>query len=254
MIAVARDIPLVSPDREPSGDEPVRGRGTSISIPLQTPGDRDAVLDTFITRLWYAARRADLHLDGDTTDDWRTPARLQDALRQIAPALSLKPGETDALAADTRLERYCAGESILRPGAVPVETRFMLSGTVVLGIPTEEQGFVQVARLGKDDAIGITALSRTPTISRAVATSEVDVIVLPVADPRRHRAGASGGRARARARERQPRAAGPRRAARRGRAAAVRPAGARLTRTSRSECSGGDRCGIAAGVPARHDT
>ena len=77
------------------------------------------MLDAFATRLWYAARRADLHLDGDLTDDWRTPARLQDALRQIAPTLSLKPGETDALAAHARLERYCAGESILRPGMVP---------------------------------------------------------------------------------------------------------------------------------------
>ena len=79
-----------------------------------------------------------------------------------------------------RLERYCAGESLLRPGTVPVETSFILSGTVVLGIPTEDDGFVQVTVLGRDDAVGITALSRTQTISRAVATSEVDVVVLPV--------------------------------------------------------------------------
>ena len=103
-----------------------------------------------------------------------------DALRQLAAPLSLKPGDTDALAAHTRLERYCAGESILRPGTVPVETRFIITGTVVLGIPTEDQGFVQVAQLGRDDAIGITALSRTQTISRAVATSEVDVVVFPI--------------------------------------------------------------------------
>lgn len=179
MIAVASDIPLVSPDRDPSATSHP-GSKYGISIPLQNPGDRDAVIDTFLTRLWYASRRADLHLDGDTTDDWRTPARLQDALRQVAPNLSLKPGETDALAADTRLERYCAGESVLRPGTVPVEVRIILSGTVTLGIPTEEQGFIQVASLGRDDAIGITALSRTVTIARAVATSEVDIIVFPI--------------------------------------------------------------------------
>ncbi len=179
MVEVARDIPLVSPDREPTA----RSRPGSIyeiAIPLQNPGDNDAVIDTFLTRVWYASRRADLHLDGDTTDDWRTPARLQDALRQIAGPLSLKAGETDALAADTRLERYCSGESILRPGTVPVETRFILSGTVVLGIPTEDQGFIQVSKLGRDDAIGITALSRTESISRAIATSEVDVVVVPI--------------------------------------------------------------------------
>jgi small-conductance mechanosensitive channel len=179
IVQVARDIPLVSPDREPTAQSQP-GSTYSVAIPLRNPGDIDAVIDTFLTRLWYAARRAELHLDGDVTDDWRTPARLQDALRQISTSLSLKPGEAEALAAHARLERYCSGESILRPGTVPVETSFILSGTVVLGIPTEDDGFVQVTVLGRDDAVGLTALSRTQTISRAIATSEVDVVVLPV--------------------------------------------------------------------------
>ncbi|MDR7112869.1 MULTISPECIES: mechanosensitive ion channel domain-containing protein [Microbacterium] len=180
LVAVARDIPLLSPDLEPSAVT-LGGSRYEVSIPLRTPGDRADALDAFATRVWYAARRGDLHLDGDLTDDWRTSARLQDALRQIAPSLSLAPGEAEALAAHARLERYCAGESLLRPGIVPVETRFILAGTVVLGIPTEDEGFVQVGILAEGDAVGLTALSRTPTISRALATSEVDVVVVPVA-------------------------------------------------------------------------
>jgi len=179
LVAVARDIPLIAPEREPVAAT-LSGGNYSVAIPLRSPGDRPAVLDTFATRVWYAARRADLHLDGDLTDDWRTPARLQDALRQIAPSLSLAPGEAESLAARARLERYCSGESLLRPGIVPVETRFILAGSVVLGIPTEDEGFVQVGVLSAGDAVGLTALSRTPTISRALATSEVDVVVVPV--------------------------------------------------------------------------
>ncbi len=179
LVEVARDIVLISPDREPTA-ESLPGARYRAAIPLRNPGDREAVLDTFLTRLWYAARRADLHLDGDLTDDWRTPARLQSALRQIAAVLGLGPQEAEALAGQASLERYCAGESILRPGMVPTVMRFILSGTVTLGIPTDSQGFVQVAQLGKDDAVGITALSRTRTISRAIATSEVDVVALPV--------------------------------------------------------------------------
>ncbi|MBD8023770.1 mechanosensitive ion channel domain-containing protein [Microbacterium gallinarum] len=179
LVAVARDIPLIAPDREPTATT-LTGGEYAVAIPLRTPGDRDAVRDAFATRVWYAARRADLHLDGDLSDDWRTPAHLQDALRKIAPALSLKTGEVDALAAHARLERYCAGESILRPGVVPTETRFILAGSVMLGIPTDDDGFVQITVLGPDDAIGLTALSRTQTISRAVALSEVDVVVVPV--------------------------------------------------------------------------
>lgn len=180
LVAVARDIPLIAPDREPTAAT-LAGGTYSVAIPLRSPADRPVVLDTFATRVWYAARRADLHLDGDLTDDWRTPSRLQDALRQIAPTLSLKPGETDALAGHARLERYCAGESILRPGIVPTETRFILAGSVMLGIPTDEDGFVQVTVLSPGDAIGLTALSRSRTISRTVALSELDVVVLPVA-------------------------------------------------------------------------
>jgi small-conductance mechanosensitive channel len=179
LVDVARDIPLLSPGLEPTATT-LGGARYEVAIPLRTPGDRVDALDAFATRLWYAARRADLHLDGDLTDDWRTPARLQDALRQIAPALSLSPGESDALAAHARLERYCAGEPLLRPGVVPLETRFVLAGTVVLGIPTEDEGFVQVGVLGPGDAVGLTALSRTQTISRAVAMTEVDVVVVPV--------------------------------------------------------------------------
>jgi hypothetical protein len=180
LVAVARDIPLLSPGLEPSAAT-LGGSRYEVAIPLRTPGDRADALDAFATRLWYAARRADLHLDGDLTDEWRTPARLQDALRQIAPSLSLAPGEAESLAAHARLERYCAGESLLRPGIVPLETRFILAGSVVLGIPTEDEGFVQVGVLAAGDAVGLTALSRTPTISRALATSEVDVVVVPVA-------------------------------------------------------------------------
>ncbi|MDY0910367.1 mechanosensitive ion channel domain-containing protein [Microbacterium sp. CFBP9034] len=180
LVATARDIPLVAPDREPSAAT-LPGGMYAVAIPLRNPGDHAVVLDTFATRVWYAARRAELHLDGDMTDDWRTPARLQDALRQISPTLSLKPGEADGLAAHARLERYCAGESILKPGMVPTETRFILAGHVMLGIPTDDEGFVQVTKLGPDDAVGLTALSRSQTISRSVALGEVDVVVLPVA-------------------------------------------------------------------------
>lgn len=175
---VTRDIPLVSADRDPSVTS-LGGSVFRIRIPLQSPGDRGAVIDAFTTRVWYAARRADLHLDGDTTDDWNTASRMQDALRQIAPALSLRPEEAEALAVSARLERYCAGEVILRPGVVPTCTRFILAGRVLLGIPTDS-GFVQVAELARDDAVGLTALTRSSTISRATALTELEVVSLPV--------------------------------------------------------------------------
>jgi len=178
LVEVAREIPLVSLDRDPSVST-AGGARYSVSIPLQSPGDEGAVLDAFTTRLWYAARRADLHLDGDVTDEWNNPERLLAGLRQVSPALSLHPGEAQALAATARLERYAQGEVILRPGTVPTATRFILSGRVMLGVPTDA-GFVQITELSRDDAVGLTALTRTRTISRAIALTEVEVVQIPV--------------------------------------------------------------------------
>ncbi|MEU1971715.1 mechanosensitive ion channel domain-containing protein [Microbacterium sp. NPDC019599] len=179
LMDVARDIPLVAPDRDPSVST-AGGAKYQVSIPLQSPGDEGVVLDAFTTRLWYAARRADLHLDGDVTDDWNTPDRLLAGLRQIAPALSLRPADAEALADTARLERFAQGEVLLRPGAVPQATRFILVGRVMLGVPTDDAGFVQITELGRDDAVGLTALTRTRTISRAVALTEVEVVSIPV--------------------------------------------------------------------------
>ncbi|GAA1666169.1 mechanosensitive ion channel domain-containing protein [Microbacterium lacus] len=178
LVEVARDIPLVSPDREP-GVTTLDGARYQISIPLTSPGDHGGVLDAFATRLWYAARRAGLHLDGDLTDEWNSASRLQDALHEIAPILSLRPAEAEALASTARLERYCQGEVILRPGMIPMATRFILAGRVMLGIPSDA-GFIQVTELGRHDAVGLTALTRTETISRAIALSELEVVAIPV--------------------------------------------------------------------------
>lgn len=178
MVAVARDIPLVSSEAEPTATT-LTGAKYAVAIPLENPGDRGAVADAFATRVWYAARRADLHLDGDLTDDWRTPERLQTALRHVAPLLSMLPADAEALASGARLERYCAGEVLLRPGPLPDATRFILTGDVQLGIPTDS-GFVEVTRLGRDDAVGLTALTRHASVARAVALSEVEVVSIPV--------------------------------------------------------------------------
>ena len=119
LVRVARDIPLVSPDREPtrqvaaglevrgrdSAAQPRRPRRRARHLPhaalvRRAPG-RAAPRRRHHRRLAHARR-------GCRTRCGRSP-----------PTLSLKPGETDALAAHARLERYCAGESMLRPGTVP---------------------------------------------------------------------------------------------------------------------------------------
>src|SRR5690349_8421213 len=55
-------------------------------IPLRTPADDIAARATFLRWVWYASRRAGLHLD-EADDDFETPERLHASLRIIGPAL-----------------------------------------------------------------------------------------------------------------------------------------------------------------------
>ncbi len=178
MEAVARDIPLVSDKAEPSAASLPKAR-YEIDIPLDSPGDHFAVVDAFRHRLWYAARRAGLHLDNDLTDDWNTPARLREALREIAPVLSLRPEELEPLGRFAKLERFCQGETVLANGVVAAHTRIILAGRVQLGVPSEH-GFIKVTELQRRDIVGLTAIQRGRTISRSVAITEVEVATVPV--------------------------------------------------------------------------
>ena len=69
---------------------------------------------------------------------------------------------------------------ILRPGIVPTATRFILAGRVMLGVPDRTRGSCRSPSSRRDDAVGLTALTRGATISRAIALTEVEVVWIPV--------------------------------------------------------------------------
>ena len=60
---VAADLPFAAPG-EPATVTPIEKAKYEVDIPIVSPGNNSATLRQFRTRLWYAARRADLHLDG----------------------------------------------------------------------------------------------------------------------------------------------------------------------------------------------
>ena len=73
---------------------------------------------TFLRWVWYAARRAELRLDG-VDDDFATPERLETSLRIIAPTLRLSDTDQQELLPHVRITRYGADETIQFPGQVP---------------------------------------------------------------------------------------------------------------------------------------
>jgi len=159
LVDVARDIPLVSAERDPSVTTLDSAR-YQVSIPLQSPGDKAAVLDAFSTRLWYAARRVELHLNGDLTDEWNTAGRLQDALHEIAPILSLRPEDAEALAAAARLERFCQGSGDVLTG--------MITGLLAQGLDPSAAAALGAYLHGRAGDIALTQLG-----SNAIIASDI---------------------------------------------------------------------------------
>ncbi len=175
---IAAELPQKYPGTTPSA-VPLGGAAYSVSFEVRGPSQEGDALAVFRLWLWYAARRAGLGLDGDTTDDFVTDERRDAAVDTIAPTLYLGADDAIALRPVVRLERYAAGETIMRPGVVPREVRFVLSGSVELRVPFEDEQ-LPASRVEAGDYVGQTALTREVVQTNQVALTEVTVLVVPV--------------------------------------------------------------------------
>jgi signal-transduction protein with cAMP-binding, CBS, and nucleotidyltransferase domain len=138
-------------------------------------------LGLFRTRLWYAARRAGLHLDRDLTDNYATPERVRENLLRLAPRFQISSEQVDAMADQVRLERYGEGEIVQRAGVVPDGVRVIVDGVVELQVPASQGAVVPVLQLKRDELVGLTALTRQAVGAVGTAVTDVGVLFLPVA-------------------------------------------------------------------------
>ncbi len=180
MVAVAQDLPQLAPGTTPYAI-PVLGRAKyEINIPLVAPGKQYMTLGLFRTRLWYAARRAGLHLNEDLTDNYATPENTREVLKHVASHFSIPPEEIDRVADVVRLERYGEGETVQRAGTVPNGIRVIVSGAVQLSVPGEQGALIPVTQLKRDDMLGLTALTRQAVATTGIALVDLAVLFLPV--------------------------------------------------------------------------
>jgi CRP-like cAMP-binding protein len=145
------------------------------SIPLRSPADGFPARAIFLRWAWYAARRAELRLDG-VEDDFATQERLETSLRIIAPTLRLTHTDQQLLLPHVRITRYGADETIQFPGQVPKRMTFIVNGRVRLIATRSDGAMVPVRTVDEGDFIGSTALTREPVTSGAYAVDEVTVL------------------------------------------------------------------------------
>jgi small-conductance mechanosensitive channel len=181
LVDVANGLPERHPDAEASA-VPMGKSWYEVSIPLSSPGKSYGTLGLFRKRLWYAARRAGLHLDRDLTDNFATPERTQEHLARLAPRFYLSVPEAVALADQgARLQQYGEGEIVQRSGAVPDGIRIIVSGNVELSVPASRGAMLPVGQLGRDDVLGVTALTRQVAGAEVVALVDLAVLFVPLA-------------------------------------------------------------------------
>jgi small-conductance mechanosensitive channel len=176
---VANGLPERHPDAEASAI-PMGKSWYEVSIPLTSPNKAYGTLGLFRTRLWYAARRAGLHLDRDLTDNFATPEYTREVLTRLAPRFYLVPDDLPTLLDQgVRLERFGEGELVQRAGTVPDGIRVIVSGIVELSVPGTQGSRVPVTQLQRDDVLGLTALTRQAVASEVVALADLAVLFVP---------------------------------------------------------------------------
>ncbi|HWM33871.1 MAG TPA: mechanosensitive ion channel domain-containing protein [Pseudolysinimonas sp.] len=181
MEEVARGLPECAPGAEPMA-APMDKARYEINIPLTNPGKSYGTLSLFRTRLWYAARRAGLHLDRDLTDNYATPERTREHLLRLAPRFMVSREEAEAmLDQGVRLERYGEGEIVQRAGVVPDGIRVIIDGVIELQVPATQGAIVPVLQLKRDELVGLTALTRQAVGAVGTAVTDVAVLYIPVA-------------------------------------------------------------------------
>ncbi|MGV9799317.1 mechanosensitive ion channel domain-containing protein [Mycobacterium sp. NPDC003449] len=145
------------------------------SIPLRSPADDGAAKSTFLRWLWYAARRAELHLDG-ADDGFTTPERMAKAVRTMAPTLRLSHTEQQDVMAHATLARFGADETLQVAGEVPGRMSFIVAGRVLMTVIGRDAAVVPVRTLEPGDFLGQTALTREGSPATAHAVVETTVL------------------------------------------------------------------------------
>ena len=168
LVDVASGLPQLTPGTRPSASVD-GGAAYSVTLPLASPSVEGDAVTLLRAWLWYAARRRGLHLDGDLTDDFPTPARTTDALAFIAPTLHLDASDIEALSATAVLERFAAGETVERAGDVPLGLRFVIEGMLDLVAHGADGARVPVGTVDPGGYLGQTGLTRERSAESAVA-------------------------------------------------------------------------------------
>ena len=137
MAAAQRGRRAARPARRGAADHralPAGGYATSMTLATFAAAGRGRA--PFLLRLWYAARRANIALDG--ADIWKDESTddVSGLLRQVGQPLRVAPDQVAELAPQLDIERFAPGRSSSAAGQpCPTAMRYIAAGRVALRRP-----------------------------------------------------------------------------------------------------------------------
>lgn len=175
--AVAGDLPMRLTDT-PVTVTP-RGAGVyDVSVGVARPADEGEAVALLLEWLWFAARRAGLHLDGESEDATLTDERRRDVIERVIRRLGLGEDEAAILAERGVIERFGSGETIARAGSVASRLRFVVDGRVGLFIDIDQRTIPYHA-LSAPESVGLGVYTRLPDTDTARALTAVTTYGVP---------------------------------------------------------------------------
>ncbi|ORA28789.1 mechanosensitive ion channel domain-containing protein [Mycobacterium aquaticum] len=174
LTGVAARLPQIRPEATVKAVA-IGGNDYRTTIPVRSPADDGAAKATFLRWVWYASRRAELHLDG-IEDDFSTAERLTKACRRMATTLRFSHTDEQELLTHAVLTRYGADEVVQTAGEVPTRMSYLLDGRVQVTAAGPDGEVVPVRSLRPGDFLGQSALTREATRTSVHALEETTML------------------------------------------------------------------------------
>jgi small-conductance mechanosensitive channel/CRP-like cAMP-binding protein len=178
LLAVADEIPAKVPNL-PASVTSLGEAKYKVSVPVLSPADEGTARNLLLHRAWYAAQRAELHLDGADGEPDSHTDYVAEKLRFVAAAMGLGDEAIATMTAHGRRLDYAEGETIQRADTVADAIGFITEGSVALVVYAKDGMALTIGHLEAGDYIGSTALTRQRVVSGVVATADTTVVAVP---------------------------------------------------------------------------
>jgi hypothetical protein len=178
LLAVADSLPAKVPNL-PAHVTSLGEAKYKVSVPISSPADEGTARSLLLHRTWYAAQRAELHLDGADCEPHSHTDYVAEKLRSVAGALGLGQEAVATMTARARRLAYAEGETIQRADSVPEAIGFITEGSVAMVVYADDGMELTIGHLESGDYIGTTALTRQRVVSGVVATADTTIVSVP---------------------------------------------------------------------------